>query len=155
MDCISGEAALIGHEKFIALILNLRKISNYEDQNNWLIGLKLDHYYEVKVVNKKHPKHKQITTLIGLSLEHGIVWRTEYLHDHGAIILSFFIERLTNSQIFSQMKYELSKKRDKITLDQLSNLFILCLALFPCLFLVFIIECIYYKFQNNFLGFKM
>ena len=131
--------------------MNLRKITDYENQNNWLIGLKLDHNYEVKVVNKNHPKHKQIAKLISLSLEHGIIWRTEYLHDHGAIILSFFIEKLTNSNVFSEIKYELSKKRDKITLDQLSNLFILCLTLFPCFFVVCIIECIYYNLKKGFI----
>ena len=111
--------------------------------------MKLDHNYEVKVVNKKHPKHKQITKLVNISVENGFKHRTGYLYANGFILFYYLFERLSNSNVFNQVKYEINKKRDKITLDELSNLFVLFFAVFPCLFVVFIIECTYYKFKNN------
>ena len=149
IDYVIGEAVIIGEQKFVILILNFGKFSRRENLNNWLIGFRMDFNYEVKIVNKKHPKHKQILKLINISVEHGIKQRAEALHDYGFIILFYLFEKLSNSQVVNQVKYELNKKREQITLDELSSLFVLLLAAFPCLFVVFIIECIYYKYDRN------
>ena len=51
-------------------------------------------------------------------------------------------------KVFNLIKFERNKKLNKITFDELSKLFILFLAAFAFLFVVFIIECIYYKFNE-------
>ena len=109
----------------------------------------MDFDYEIKIINKKHPKHEKILKLINISVEHGIKHRREYLYKHGVIILFYLFEKLSNLKVLNQAKYELNKKRDQITFDELSYFFGLLIAAFPFLFVVFIIEFIYYKFTKN------
>ena len=52
----------------------------------------------------------------------------------GKLKLELVIECSTTDIVF-----ELNKKREKITFDELSNLFVLFLAAFPFLFVVFIV----------------
>ena len=140
---------MIGEQTLIVLVLNLRKLAIHENQNNWLIGFRMDFNYEIKIINKNHPKHKQILKLINISVEHGIKHRREHLYKYGIIILFYLFEKLSNSKVLNQVKYELNKKRSQITINQLSSLFGLLFAAFPFLFMVFIIESIYYKFSRN------
>ena len=129
--------------------MNFRVLADHENQNNWLIGFRMDFNYEIKIINKKHPKHKQILKMINISVEHGIKKRADYLFGYGVGILFYLFEKLSDSKVLNQVKYEMNKKRSQITLNQLSNLFGLLFAAFPLLFMVFIIEFIYYKFSNN------
>ena len=140
-----GEAILIGQQKFIITILNFRAFAGYEFQKNWLIEFRMDFNYEIKIINKKHPKHKKILKLIKISVEHGIKQRVDYLHEYGIVMLFYVFEKLSNSKV----KYEINKKRDQIALNELSSLFALLISVFPCLFVVFIIEIIIYKFRRN------
>ena len=140
---------MIGEQTLIVLVLNLRKFAIPENINNWVIGFRMDFNYEIKVINKKHPKHKQILKIINISVEHGIKQRADNLHEYGVIMLFYLFEKLSNSKVFNQAKYELNNKRDQITLDELSSLFGLLVAAFPFLFVVFISELIYYKFTRN------
>ena len=149
LDCVIGKAVFIGKQDITTPILNFHTYANHENQNNWLIGLKMDFNYEVKIINKKHPKHKQILKLINTLVEHGIKQRAENLYDNGFMISFYLFEKLSDSQVVNQVKYEFNNKREQITLDELSSLFGLLLAAFPCLFVVFIIECIFYKFNKN------
>ena len=109
----------------------------------------MDFNYEVKIINKKHPKHEEILKLINISAEHGIKHRAEDLNQYGIIVLFYLLEKLSNSKVFNQIKYEIKKERDQITLNELSSLFVLLLSVFPCLFVVFIIEIIIYKYKRN------
>ena len=109
----------------------------------------MDFNYEIKVINKKHPKYKQILKLINISVEHGIKQRADYLHEYGIIMLFHLFEKLSDSKVFNQIKYEINKERNQITLNELSSLFVLLLSVFPCLFLVLIIEIIIYKCKRN------
>ena len=129
--------------------MNFRTFAAHENQNNWLIGLRMDFNYEIKIINKKHPKHKQILKLINMLVEHGIKQRAENLYDNGFMISFYLFEKLSDSQVVNQVKYEFNNKREQITLNELSSLFGLLLAAFPCLFVVFIIQLIYYKFIKN------
>ena len=129
--------------------MNFRKIAVHENQNNWLIGFRMDFDYEIKIINKKHPKYKRILNVINILVEHGIKQRADYLYEYGFMMLFNVFEKLSNSKLLNQIKYEMNKKRDQITLDELSNVFTLLLAAFPFLFVVFIFECIYYKFNKN------
>ena len=140
---------MIGNEDFIISLLNFRTYADRELQTNWLIGFGMDFNYEIKIINKKHPKYKQIIKIINISVEHGIKQRADYLNKHGIIILFYLFEKLSNSKVFDQLKYEINKERDQITLNELSSLFILLLSVFPCLFVAFIIEIIISKYKRN------
>ena len=109
----------------------------------------MDYNYEVKIINKKHPKHKQILKLINISVEHGIKKRADYLHEYGIVMLFHVFEKLSNSKMFNQIKNEMNKERDQITLNELSSLFVLLISVFPCLFVVLIIEIIICKYKRN------
>ena len=130
--------------------MNFRKFGTHELQTNWIIGFRMDFNYETKVINKKHPKQEKIVKLINISVEHGIKQRAEHLNQYGVTMLFYLFEKLSNSKVLNKVKYEINKKRDKITLDELSSLFTLFLAVFPCLFVILIIEFVYYKLKNNF-----
>ena len=129
--------------------MNFRKLAIHENQDNWLIAIKMDYNYEIKIINKQHPKYKQIIKMINISVEHGIKQRAKDLHEYGIVMLFYLVEKLSNSKVFNQIKYELSKEREQITLNDLSSVFAILLAAFPCLFVVFIIELIYYKLDRN------
>ena len=58
IDLINGDTALITRKSTSDSFLNLRKIVEKENQNNWLNALQMNYFYETKIVNKKHPKHK-------------------------------------------------------------------------------------------------
>ena len=130
-------------------MLNLRTFGDNEFQTNWLIGFKMDFNYEIKIINKKHPKYKKIVKIINISVEHGIEQRVDDLSKHGIAILFYLFEKLLDSKKFNKIKYEMNKKRDQITFNEISNVFAFLLAAFTFLFVVFIIELIYYKFNNN------
>ena len=149
LDCVIGKAVFIGKQDITTPILNFHAYANHENLNNWLIGFRMDFNYEVKIVNKKHPKHKQILKLINTLVENGIKQRAENLYDNGFMISFYYFEKLSDSQLVNQVKYEFNNKREQITLDELSSLFGLLLAAFPCLFMVFIFELIYHKFNRN------
>ena len=149
IDCVIGEAALIGEQKIIFSLLNFRAFAGDEFQRNWIIGFRMDFNYEIKIINKKHPKYKQIIKMINISVEHGIKQRAEYLYKYGIVMLFYLFEKLSTSKVLNQIKYEMNKEREQITFDELSSLFAFLLSAFTFLFVVFIIELIYYKFNRN------
>ena len=129
--------------------MNFRTFAAHENRNNWLIGFRMDFNYEIKIINKKHPKYKQILKVINILVEHGIKQRADDLYEHGFIMLFYLFEKLSKPKVLNQIKYEINKRRNQITFCELSNVFALLLAAFSLLFVVFIIECIYYKFDRN------
>ena len=149
IDCITGDAILIGEHDFIISLLNFRAFGGHEFQKNWQIGFRMDFNYEIKIINKKHLKYKQIVKMINNLVEHGIKQRAHYLNEYGILMFFNLFEKLSTSKVLKQMKYEMNKKRDQITLNELSNLFVLLLSAFPFIFMVFTIEFIYYKFNRN------
>ena len=108
----------------------------------------MDFNYEIKIINKKHPKYKQILKMINNLVEYGIKQRADDMHEYGVIMLFNAFEKLSNSKVLNKIKYEMNKERDQITLNELSSVFAI-LAVFPFLFVVFIIELIHYKFNRN------
>ena len=129
--------------------MNFHTFADHENKNNWVIGFRMDFNYEIKIINKKHPKYKQIIKMINILVEHGIKHRADYLYEYGTIMLFHVFEKLSNPEVLNQIKYEMNKKRGQITFVELSNVFLVLLAAFPFLFVVFIIELIYYKFKRN------
>ena len=130
-------------------MLNFRVFADHELQNNWLIGFRMDFNYKIKIINKKHPKHKQILKVINHLVEHGIKQRADYLYEYGIIMLYYLFEKLSTLKVLNQIKYEMNKERDQITLNELSNPFVFLLSAFLFSFVVLIIEFIYYKFKRN------
>ena len=109
----------------------------------------MDFNYEIKIINKKHPEYKKILKMINISVEHGIKQRANEMSKHGVVILFYVLEKLSNSKVLNKIKYEMNKKRDQITLNEISNIFAFLLAALTFLFVIFIIELIYYKINNN------
>ena len=58
IDVISGKKILVSDSLFANAILNFRMLAQEELRDDLLIGLKLDHSYPVKIVNKKNSQHK-------------------------------------------------------------------------------------------------
>ena len=149
IDCVKGEAVFIGEEDYITSILNIRRFAGHEFQTNWLIGFRMDFNYEIKIINKKHPKHKQILKMINILVENGIKQRSDFLYDYGIVISYYSFEKLSSSEVFKQIRFEMNKERDQITLNELSSVFALLFAAVPCLFVAFILEMIIYKYKRN------
>ena len=121
--------------------MNSKKICSLDLE--WILIMKL------KLLTKKNPKYKQIIKMINISVEHGIKQRIDYLYKYGVIMLFYLFEKLSSSKVFNQIKSEMNKEHDQITFGELSNLFALLLVAFPCLFVVFIVEFIYYKYKRD------
>ena len=115
----------------------------------------MDFNYAIKVINKKHRKYKQINKMINNLVEHGIKQRADFLYEYGIGILFSLFEELFNSKVLNKIKYEMSKERDQITLNELSRLFIILLVVFSFLFVVFIIELIFINSTEIFLSFNL
>ena len=81
--------------------MDIRTFADHENQNNLLIGFKIDFNYEIKIINKKHPKYKQILKMIDISVEHGIKQRADYLYKYGTIMLFHVFEKLSNSKVLN------------------------------------------------------
>ena len=86
--------------------MNFRKIAIHENQNNWLIGFRMDFDYEIKIINKKHPKYKRILKVINILVEHGIKQRADNLYEYGNMMLFNVFEKLSNPKVLNQIKYE-------------------------------------------------
>ena len=100
--------------------------------------------HKIKIVNKKHIKHKQIKNLINHSLEHGIKHRKDELLKQGAIMLYYLFENLVNKTILSAIENELNKTREQITFDELYSIFAMFLYILPLLIMSFVIELGYF-----------
>ena len=87
------------------MLLNFRTFGGHEFQTNWVIGFRMDFNYEIKVINKKHPKYKRILKMINNLFEHGIKQRADYLYGYGIGILFSLYERLLSSKVLNKIKY--------------------------------------------------
>lgn len=83
----------------------------------------MDYKHLVKVVNNKHPKHKQIVKLINISIEHGIKIRWQRLFKHGILMYVYLFEQLADEEILSQLRNQIKKMSNQITFDELSTVF--------------------------------
>ena len=143
---IIGKDVLICDSLTSQRILNYRVFAEDGNKNNWLIGLQMKSYHEVKVVNKNHTKHKRINKLINRSLEHGIKNRKDNLMNFGSIMLYYLFENLVNKTIISEIRNELNKTRKQITFDELYSVFVMFLCILPLLIITFVIELVYFLY---------
>ena len=124
--------------------MNLRKIVDKENQNNWVNALQMYYHYETLFTNKKHPKSKQIVEIINLSFEHGIIQRWNSLFDNGIILFYYIFEKVVDPQVVSDIKKAINYKRTQITFDELFTVFYLFIILLFISLVVFVIELLYF-----------
>ena len=109
IDVIHGDAVFIGAYRINQAFLFLREFVVDENKDNWLIASKLDHKPEVKIVNRNHPKHKQIVKLINISLEHGIESKWNNLNKHGIMMMFYLFESLADQDVITIIRNEIEK----------------------------------------------
>ena len=148
IDVIRGDAVFISDHRNAQRFLDLREFFFSGNKENWLTALKLDYKLEVKIVNKNHPKHKQIVKLINISLEHGIKSKWDNLFKHGMLMMVYLFERLADQDFVAQLRIEIEKRRTQISFDELSNVFFSFLISLPFSMIVFAIELISYKLKD-------
>ena len=141
---INGDNALISRKSTSDTIFNLRKIAEKENQNNWLNALQMNYFYETKIVNKKHPKHKQIINIINIAFENGIFQRWDSLYKEGNILLFYIFEKMADPQLINDIKNAINYKRTQITFDELVSVFHLLIIVLLVLFVVFVFEIIFF-----------
>ena len=147
--------AMEGHKVYIAsahngnLFLNFRALVEEEIRDDWLVGLQLDYNYQVKIVNNKHPKHKQIIKLINLSLEHGIIDKRYRLFQSSILLMYYLIEKFAPQEMIDAINRLISKRRIEITINELESLFLLLIIGLSLSICSLIIEIIYNKFSKR------
>ena len=146
---VNGEDVLISRKSTSNNFLNLRKIAGKENQNNWLNALQMYYIYETKIVNKKHPKHKQIINIINIAFENGIFQRWDSLYKEGNILLFYVFEKIADPQLINDIKNAINYKRTQITFDELVSVFHLLSIVLLVSFIVFVIEIIYFLSFNH------
>ena len=148
IDVILGNAVFIGDHRIVQEFLNFREFVVEGNKDNWLISLKLDYKHEVKIVNKYHPKHKQIVKLINMSLEHGIECKRHNLYKHGMLMLIYLLKRFVDQDVITIIKNEIDKRRKQISFDELSSVFFLFFISLPISIIIFVIELILYLLKK-------
>ena len=144
---IRGDAVFISEHRIAQRFLNFHEFVVEGNKDDWLIALKLDYKLEVKIVNKNHPKHKQIVKLINISLEHGIERKWDNLYKHGMLMLLYMFENLVDQDVFASLRNQIEKRRNQISLEELSIVFLCFIIILPISIIVFTIELIYYNFK--------
>ena len=142
---IRGDAVFISDYRIGQRFLYFHEFVVNGNKDDWLIALKLDYKHEVKIVNKNHPKHKQIVNLINISLEHGIESKRHNLYKHGILITFYLFERLLDEDVLTELRNQVEKRRKQISFDELSSVFLSFLISLPISIIVFIIEIIIKK----------
>lgn len=130
------------------VLLNFRGLLEPEFKYDWLIGLQLDHNYQVKIVNIKHPLHEQIINLISAANEHGIRIRRNKQFENGILLLYFLFQKVAPQNLIDIIDEILSKRRIQITYNELESLFLLLsfgLVLSICILLI---EILNFKILN-------
>ena len=142
---IRGDVVFISEHRICQRFLSFREFVVNGNKDDWLIALKLDYKLEAKIVNKNHPKHKQIVKLINISLEHGIESKWNNLYKHGMLMLLYLFESIIDPDVLTLLRNQIEKKRNQISFEELSNVFLCFIISLPISIIVLIIELINYK----------
>ena len=149
IDFINGDIVYIGRLSQSDTFMNFfREIAQKENQKNWLNSLQIDYIHEIKIVNKKHPKYKQIINIINISFENGFTQHWQLLYKQGTILLFYVLEKMQNPQLVDDIKNAINFKRTHITLDELVSVFHMLIICLLVSFVVFVIEIIYFYLFN-------
>ena len=147
IDIILGKMVFIGDSFTIGMMLNYREFVDKEVKNDWIIAYQMNYTLGYKMINKKHPKHKQIVKLINNSIEHGITTRRNRLLQHGFLLFYYLFERFVHSKIVDMIKGIIHKKQNLITMDQFESVFMLLLLILSISAIVLILEVIWHKIK--------
>ena len=147
IDIILGKFGFIGSKLSTDPFMNLRKVADKENQNNWVNALQMYYHYETLFVNKKHPKSKQVVKIINLSFEHGIIQRWDSLFADGIVMFYYVFEKIVEPQVLSDIKDAINYKRDHITFDELFTVFYFLIILLFISLVVFVIELLYFFYS--------
>ena len=148
IDILLGKRLFIGDSHQCQLLLNYLK--TVDDINNWIVSLNFYYEHEIKIVNMKHPKYKQIIRLINLSLEHGIFQQKVNRFKHGFLLLSNFFERFIDPEQVKNVKQKFNqKKTSEIKFEELINIFVFLIINCVVEIVVFIFELMYFFFTHK------
>ena len=152
IDILKGRRIMIGDSFKCELLLNYLK--TVDDINNWIISVRQYYQYEIKIVNMKHPKYKQIIKLINLTNEHGILQQKVNRFKYGIKLLSNWLEQLIDSEMANQIKQEFNQKTTgQIKFDELINIFFFKIIEDVAMIMIFLIEFMFfflnYYFTNH------
>ena len=143
IDFLKEKRVFIGDSNKCQLLLNY--IKKVDDISNWIIPISNYYEYEIKIVNMKHPKYKQIIKLINLTKEHGIFQQKVNLFKYGFLLLSNVFERLIDPEIANMIKREFNQKtRNQIKFDQLINIFVFQIIDCVVQIIILLIEMMYF-----------
>ena len=144
IDVLLGKRIFIGDRSECELVLNYLK--TIDDITNWLVSLSQYYELEIKIVNMKHPKYKEMIKLINLTTEHGIFQRRVNLFKYGFLLLSYWFERMMDPEIAktTKEKLKLEKTSNQIGFNELINIFVFWTIDGVALIVIFIIELIYF-----------
>ena len=144
IDFVKGIRVFIGDSDDCQLLLNyLKKV---DDISNWIIPIRDFYQYEIKIVNMKHSKYKQIIRLINFTKEHGIFQQKINRFNYGLLLLlSNWFEQLIDPEIAKVIKREFNQKTtNQIKFDQLINIFVFWIVDSVAQIIIFLIEIIYF-----------
>ena len=146
IDFINGDVVFIGRKSQSDTFINFfQEVAQKENQKNWLNALQIYYIHEMKIVNKKHPKYKQIVDIINISFENGFAEHRQQLYREGNILLFYILEKMADPQLVNDIKNAINYKRTQITLDELVSVFHMLIIFLLASFVVFVIEIIYSK----------
>ena len=149
IDILKGRRIMIGDSFKCELLLNYLK--TVDDINNWIISVHQYYEYEIKIVNMKHPKYKQIIKLINLTNEHGILQQKVNRFKYGFMLVSYWLERLIENEMNSMIKQDFNKKTtDQIKFDEMIRFFVFRIIDTIVVIMIFLIELIYFFLNHYF-----
>ena len=137
-----GRQIFIGDENQCQVILNYLK--TVDDINNWIISVSQYYEYEIKIVNMKHQKYKQIIKLINLTTEHGIFQQKVNLFKHGFLLLAHWLEQLVDPEKVKVIKKQFNQNTNQIKFDELISIFIFKIINAVAMIMIFLFELMYF-----------
>ena len=150
---MSGNRVYVADSLFANNLLSLKGLLDKDFRDDFLIGLKLDFNYQLKIVNKQNPHYKKIIKLINKSTEHGIMTRRDKLFDNGMLLLYYILQKFGDRETLKTIEKLLIVKNDLlIGLNELESLFYLVLFALSLSFVLLMIEFLYFtilKIQNR------
>ena len=85
-------------------MLSLKELADKQIRDEFLIGLKFDFNYQLKIVNKQNPHYKKIIKLINKSIEHGIMIKRDKLFQNGLLLIYYLLQKFGDREILELIK---------------------------------------------------
>ena len=140
-----GKNVLIANSNNAKIILYYKEFADKEIQNHFVNALQMDYKFDMYIMDRNHPKCKQITKLMHNSWhEHGITVKTDRLGKHGWLLYYYLFEKFGHPKMVNEIKQLMHAKHNQTTFqDIFSVVMLLLFMLFICA-KVLIIEIVYF-----------